>query len=225
MPPNEEEIKKAKLELDELKKKADHGEIVLLFEDETVLWRFPLPRAGWWVKETRARIPQPEKGMIKREEKQKRAQWEEQQSWSAITTGVLMYLVGAVLYGSHEVIFKMVPHFNGKEYLAYLYQMLAQLGKKGKEIVLVQDNSKIHKSKRVNRFLEKNKGKLRIYYLPERAGHRLNPIEGFWKVLKGKVNVGTSYESLHLLHRQAYNVLTQHRISPIFNFSWLNISA
>jgi hypothetical protein len=29
----------------------------VLYADETILWRFALPRAGWWRKALRARLP------------------------------------------------------------------------------------------------------------------------------------------------------------------------
>jgi transposase len=31
-----------------LEYRARQGEIILLYEDETILWRFALPRLGWW---------------------------------------------------------------------------------------------------------------------------------------------------------------------------------
>jgi hypothetical protein len=42
----------------------------LLYEDETILWRFALPRAGWWRKTPRVRLPiRPlSQSQIKREE-------------------------------------------------------------------------------------------------------------------------------------------------------------
>src|SRR3989442_10377765 len=45
------------LELAALEYRARRGEIILLSEDETILWRFALPRAGWWRKAQRARLP------------------------------------------------------------------------------------------------------------------------------------------------------------------------
>ena len=47
----------ALLELAALEYQARRGEIILLYEDETILWRFALPRAGWWRKAQRARLP------------------------------------------------------------------------------------------------------------------------------------------------------------------------
>jgi hypothetical protein len=36
------------LELAALEYQARRGEIILLYEDETILWRFAMLRAGWW---------------------------------------------------------------------------------------------------------------------------------------------------------------------------------
>jgi hypothetical protein len=35
------------LELAALEYRARRGEIIVLYEDETIVWRFALPRAGW----------------------------------------------------------------------------------------------------------------------------------------------------------------------------------
>jgi predicted ATPase len=37
--------------------RARQGEIILLSDDEIMLWRFALPRAGWWRKAQRYRLP------------------------------------------------------------------------------------------------------------------------------------------------------------------------
>ena len=57
--------------------RARQGEIILLYEDETILWRFALPRAGWWRKTPRVRLPiRPlSQSQIKREESLKRQAW------------------------------------------------------------------------------------------------------------------------------------------------------
>jgi hypothetical protein len=36
--------------------RARQGEIILLSEDEIILWRFALPPAGWWRKAQRYRL-------------------------------------------------------------------------------------------------------------------------------------------------------------------------
>ena len=77
----------------------------MLYEDETILWRFALPRAGWWRKTPRARLPiRPlSQGQIKREESLKRQAWGRYRSWSRITNGVLLSVLGAVQYGTAKV--------------------------------------------------------------------------------------------------------------------------
>jgi hypothetical protein len=48
----------ASVELAALEYQARRGEIILLYADETILWRFALPRAGWWHgKAQRYRLP------------------------------------------------------------------------------------------------------------------------------------------------------------------------
>ena len=47
----------AALELAALDYRARQGESILLSEDETILWRCAVPRAGWWRKAQRARLP------------------------------------------------------------------------------------------------------------------------------------------------------------------------
>ena len=93
------------LELAALEYQARRGEIILLYEDETILWRFALPRVGWWRKVQRARLPiRPlSQSQIKREEALKRQTWLRYRSWSRITSGVLLSVLGAVQYGTSKV--------------------------------------------------------------------------------------------------------------------------
>jgi hypothetical protein len=79
----------------------------LLYEDETILWRFALPRAGWWRTAQRARLPlRPlSQSQIKREETLKRQTWVRYRSWSRITSGVLLSVLGAVQYGTSKVFY------------------------------------------------------------------------------------------------------------------------
>ena len=45
--PRPTDLAYASLELAALEYRARRGEIILRYEDETILWRFALPRAGW----------------------------------------------------------------------------------------------------------------------------------------------------------------------------------
>src|SRR5215208_1831935 len=75
--PDPAELSYASLDLAALEYRARRGEIILLYEDETVLWRFALPRAGWWRKVQRARLAtRPlSQSQITREESLTRQAW------------------------------------------------------------------------------------------------------------------------------------------------------
>jgi hypothetical protein len=107
--PDPAELAWASVELAALEYRARRGEIILLYEDETILWRFALPRTGWWRKVQRARLAtRPlSQSQIKREESLKRQAWVRYRSWSRITSGVLLSVIGAVQYGTSRVIYKI----------------------------------------------------------------------------------------------------------------------
>src|SRR5205807_4400581 len=81
--PNPADLAYASLELAALEYRARRGEIILLYEDETILWRFALPRLGWWRRAQRFRLPtRPlSQSQIKREEHLKRQAWVRYRSW------------------------------------------------------------------------------------------------------------------------------------------------
>src|SRR5947207_9996977 len=96
--PNPAALAYGSLELAALEYQARRGEIILLYTDETILWRFALLRAGWWRTAQRARLPiRPlSQSHIKREESLKRQAWLQYRSWSRVTSGVLLTVLGAV---------------------------------------------------------------------------------------------------------------------------------
>jgi hypothetical protein len=161
----------------------------LLYEDETILWRFALPRAGWWRKTPRIRLrTRPlSQSQIKREEVLKRQAWLQYRSWSRITSGVLLSVIGAVQYGTSKVFYKIVPHFDAQELRQYMHQVMATFSKTGKEVVMVVDRSGVHRAHKLDATFEHYHGTLRFHFLPAHCGHHLNPIDGFWRVLKGAI--------------------------------------
>ena len=77
----------------------------MLYEEETIVWRLALPRAGWWRTAQRARLPiRPlSQSPIKREDSLKRHAWWRYRAWSRLTSGVLLSVIGAVHYGTSKV--------------------------------------------------------------------------------------------------------------------------
>ena len=210
------------LELAALEYQARRGEIIVLDEDETILWRFALPRAGWWRTAQRARIPpRPlSQSQITREESLKRHAWVQYRSWSRITSGVLLSVIGAVQYGTSKVFSKIVPHCEAQERRQYLHQVMATFSTTGKDVVMVVDRSGIHRAHKLDTTLEHYHSKFRFHFLPAHCGHHLNPIEGFWRVMKDAIGAGRCFPDLHQLYHRTRQVLMAHQERPIYAFHW-----
>jgi transposase len=195
----------------------------LLYEDETILWRFALPRAGWWRRKAqRFRLPtQPlSHRQIIREEALKRQAWTQYRSWSRVTSGVLLSVIGAVQYGTSKVFYKIVPQFDTEGFRQYIHQVMALFGHTGKEVVMVVDRSGIHRAHKLASTLTHWHEQFRLYLLPARCGHHLNPIEGFWRVLKDRISAGRCFPDLHQLYQRTRRVLMGHQERPIYAFHW-----
>jgi DDE superfamily endonuclease len=189
----------------------------LLYEDETILWRFALPRAGWWRTAQRARLATRPltQGQIKRDESLKRQAWLRSRSWSRVTSGVLLSVIGAVQYGTSKVFYKIVPHFDAQEWRQYIHQVRATFSKTGKDVVMVVDRSGIPRAHKLDATLEHYHSTFRFHFLPAHCGHHLNPIEGFWRVLKDKIGAGRCFPDLSQLYHRTRRVLMAHHKRPI----------
>jgi transposase len=210
------------LELAALEYQARRGELILLYEDETILWRFALPRAGWWRRAQRYRLPtRPlSQSQIKRDESLKRQAWVRYRAWSRITSGVLLSVIGAVQYGTSKVFYKIVPHFDANEFRQYIHQVMHIFGATKKKVVMVVDRSGIHRARKLASTLDHYKDKFELHFLPAHSGHHLNPIEGFWRRMKEVIGAGRCFENLHQLYQRTRQVLIAHQERPIYEFSW-----
>src|SRR5262249_33313390 len=200
-------------------------EIILLYEDETVLWRFALPRLGWWRRAQRYRLPtRPlSQSQINRDEALTRQAWRGYRSRSRVTSGVLLSVIGAVQYGTSKVFYKIVPHFDAQELRQYLHQVMAVFSQTGKDVVMVVDRSGIHRAHKLDTTFDHYDGKLRFHFLPAHCGHHLNPIEGFWRVMKDAIGAGRGFADLHQLYQRTRQVLMAHQERPIYEFHWESI--
>ncbi len=194
----------------------------MLYEDETLLWRFALPRAGWWRKAQRARLPtRPlSQRQSKRDASLKRPAWVQYRSWSRVTSGVLLRVIGAVQYGTSNVFSTIVPHFDAQELRQYMHQVMAVFSKTGKDVVMVVDRSGIHRAHKLDATLDHYHGKLRFHFLPAHGGHHLNPIEGFWRVMTDTIGAGRCFRDLQQLYRRTRHVLMAHQERPMYALHW-----
>jgi len=194
----------------------------VLYADATILWRFALPRAGWWRTAQRARLPiRPlSQSQIKREEVRKRQAWVRYRSWSRVTSGVLLSVMGAVQYGTSKVFYKIVPHLDAQELRQYSHQVMATFSQLGTEVVMVVDRSGIHRAHKLAATLEHYHSTLRLHFFPAHCGHHLNPIAGFWRVMKDTIGAGRCFPALPQLYHRTRQVLRAHQERPMYVFHW-----
>lgn len=194
----------------------------MLYADETIVWRFALPRAGWWRKAQRYRLPPRPlpQSQITREESLKRQAWVRHRSWSRITSGVWLSVIGAVQYGTSKVFSKIVPHFATEGLRPYIHPVMALFGHTGKEVVMVADRRGIHRAKKLASPLAHWHEQFRWPVLPAHCGHHLNPLEGCWRVMKDRIGAGRCFPDLQQLYQRTRRVLMEQHERPIFEFHW-----
>lgn len=199
----------------------------MLYEDETLLWRFALPRAGWWhhqAQRFRLSTRPLSRSQIKREESLKRQAWVRYRSWSRVTSGVLLSVLGAVQYGTSKVFYTVVPQCDAEGFRQYIHQVMATFRTTGKEVVMVVDRSGIHRAHTLASTRAHWHEQFRLHFLPAPCGHHLNPMEGFWRVLKDRIGAGRCFPDLHQLYQRTRRVLMGHQEQPIYTFHWSPIS-
>ena len=90
----------------------------------------------------------------------------------------------------------------------------------GKDVVMVVDRRGSHRAHKLDATLDHYHGKWRLPCLPAHGGHHLNPIEGFWRVMKDCIGAGRCFANLHLLYQRTRQVLMAHQERPIYAFHW-----
>ena len=97
---------------------------------------------------------------------------------------------------------------------------MATFSKTTKAVVRVVDRSGIHRAHKLAATLAHWHEQFRLYVLPARCGHPLNPIEGFWRVLKDRSGAGRCVPDLHQLSQRTRRGLMAHHERPIYAFRW-----
>lgn len=82
-----------------------------------------------------------------------------------------------------------------------------------KPIHLILDNAKFHKSEKVKIFIEENKARLTVHYLPAYSPD-FNPIEGLWKKIKKATTHNVYFETLDELWDALVKELKKYRDEP-----------
>jgi transposase len=93
-------------------------------------------------------------------------------------------------------------------------------GNTSQEVVMVVDRSGLHRAHKLGATLAHYAGRWRLQFLPARCGHHLNPIEGFWRVMKDKIGAGRCFPDLLQLYQRMRRVLLGYQERPIYAFHW-----
>jgi hypothetical protein len=86
--------------------------------------------------------------------------------------------------------------------------------------MMVVDRSGIHRAHKLDATLTHYQGTFRFHFLPAHGGHHLNPMEGFWRVMKDAIGAGRCFPDLHQLYQRTRQVLMAHQERPIYAFHW-----
>jgi transposase len=84
---------------------------------------------------------------------------------------------------------------------------------------MVIDRSGSHRAQKLASTWAPWHRKFRFPMFPAHSGHHLNPIEGFWGVMKDKVDAGRCFPDLHQLYQSTRRVLMTHQAQPICAFT------
>jgi hypothetical protein len=90
----------------------------------------------------------------------------------------------------------------------------------GKDVVMVGDRRGSHRAHKLDATLDHDHGTWRFHCFPAHCGHHLNPIAGFWRVMKDASGAGRCFPALHQLDQRTRHVLTAHQERPMYAFHW-----
>ena len=85
---------------------------------------------------------------------------------------------------------------------------------------MVVDRSGIHRAHKLDTTFDHYHGTCRFHFLPAHCGHHLNPIAGFWRVMKDAIGAGRCFPDLHQLYHRTRQVLMAHQERPMYAFHW-----
>jgi transposase len=121
------------------------------------------------------------------------------------------HLVGAVepLDGKVHVAFS--DTLKTEQFQHFLEGLLIRYQDAGK-VFLFLDNARAHHSKDLKLFLETNKDKLELVFLPPYSPN-LNPMEWFWKLMRKQVTHNTFFETFKKFQRALIKFIRKFKLS------------
>ena len=83
---------------------------------------------------------------------------------------------------------------------------------KSKKLVICLDNARVHHSRGLESFLEANKDRLELVFLPPYSP-KLNPMEWFWKFLRKKITHNTFFGTFKDFQRTLIKFMVKYKSS------------
>jgi hypothetical protein len=80
----------------------------------------------------------------------------------------------------------------------------------GTEVVMVVERSGSQWAHKLDVTLEHDHSTFRCHCFPAHGGHHLNPMAGFWRVMKGAIGTGRCLSDLVQLYKLTRQVLMAH---------------
>ncbi len=102
-------------------------------------------------------------------------------------------LLGTVDYVTGEIVWQEDEQYTAETFLTFLKKIVAQYPKG--RIVMVLDNARIHHAKLLKPYLEEQKDRLELAFLPPYSP-KFNVVEGLWKWLKADVINNVFYHTV-----------------------------
>jgi len=123
------------------------------------------------------------------------------------------HLVGTVepLEGNLHVAFS--DTLKAPQFQHYLEGLLARYPE-SKKLIIVLDNARAHHSKELDPFLDANKERLELVFLPPYSPD-LNPMEWFWKFLRKMVTHNTFFGTFKEFQHALIKFIVKHKTSSL----------
>jgi transposase len=115
-------------------------------------------------------------------------------------------LVGVLNYETGKVFCTQEERYDAEVFLGFLKQVLIQYPT-GK-IMMVLDNARIHHAKLIQPFLQENKGRLELVFLPPYSP-KLNLIEGLWGWMKSSVINNVFFQSVKEIQQAVQSFISE----------------
>jgi len=211
------------LELAALEYQARRGEIILLYEDETILWRFAMLRAAG--AQSAACAPPDASAETESEQTRgvlKRQAWVRHRSWSRINQRCVAQCHWAVSTAPSKVFYKSCPLLMPRVTPIYASSdgHFSKIGKRSSWSSIAAGPS-AHK---LDATLAHYHGSCAsISYRP--IVDHLNPIEGFCGVMKDTISAGRCLAIFQQLYQRTRRVLMAHQERPIYAFHWSPVAS